>query len=404
MCENESKTAHCPILLTNAPKTVKIYLSGVFGRYGMIKIRSLKKIYKSKKKKQFLALNNINLTLPDSGLVFVLGKSGSGKSTLLNLIGGLDNISSGKIEVDGNNLATFSEKDFANYRNTHIGFIFQDSKTCTYFNGKTTSMSYTTYNEIFGTSYDATNLNTFEPHSITVTSYRFYDVYYQNPLYTVEIFIDGLGNFNSLFVASDLYPDTMHTMLKGDTYYYGLYFDGTDGIGAVLDMAEELCYEPQSYSIEGIHTMTRAVEVFVPIFELIGIILCIGVVFILVSFSTKMIKDKMHEIGILKALGAKNTTISIVFGLQILLIATLTAILTTLGYYLFIDIANDVLIESLTRLASSMIIFDIDFLTFIPLIAIENCALIALLAIISMLIPLIRIRGIKPVKIIKTKD
>ena len=92
----------------------------------MIKITALNKFYKSKRRSICHALKNINLTLPDAGLVFVLGKSGSGKSTLLNLIGGLDNISSGSIEVDGNDLAGFKEKDFCNYRNTHIGFIFQD--------------------------------------------------------------------------------------------------------------------------------------------------------------------------------------------------------------------------------------------------------------------------------------
>ena len=92
----------------------------------MIKITSLTKIYKSKRRRKCRALSNINLTLPDTGLVFVLGKSGSGKSTLLNLIGGLDNITSGSVEVDGNDLAKFREKDFCNYRNTHIGFIFQD--------------------------------------------------------------------------------------------------------------------------------------------------------------------------------------------------------------------------------------------------------------------------------------
>ena len=52
----------------------------------MIKITSLNKIYKSKKRKKCFALNDINLTLPDEGLVFVLGKSGS-------------------IEVDGNDLS-----------------------------------------------------------------------------------------------------------------------------------------------------------------------------------------------------------------------------------------------------------------------------------------------------------
>ena len=92
----------------------------------MIVISQLNKIYKSKKRKKCHALKDINLILPDNGLVFVLGKSGSGKSTLLNLIGGLDNITKGKITVDGNDLSKFGERKFCNYRNTHIGFIFQD--------------------------------------------------------------------------------------------------------------------------------------------------------------------------------------------------------------------------------------------------------------------------------------
>ena len=92
----------------------------------MIKITSLCKVYRSKKHKKCYALNNVNLTLPDAGLVFVLGKSGSGKSTLLNLIGGLDKITSGTIEVDGNDISHLNEKKMCNYRNSHIGFIFQD--------------------------------------------------------------------------------------------------------------------------------------------------------------------------------------------------------------------------------------------------------------------------------------
>ena len=92
----------------------------------MISINNLTKIYKSKKRNKVKALDNVSLTLPNSGLVFVLGKSGSGKSTLLNLIGGLDKITEGCIIVDGNDISRFKEKDFCDYRNTHIGFIFQD--------------------------------------------------------------------------------------------------------------------------------------------------------------------------------------------------------------------------------------------------------------------------------------
>ena len=82
----------------------------------MIKITSLYKVYKSKRRKKVAALNDVNLTLPDAGLVFVLGKSGSGKSTLLNLIGGLDKITSGTIEVDGNDISCLSEKEMCNYQ------------------------------------------------------------------------------------------------------------------------------------------------------------------------------------------------------------------------------------------------------------------------------------------------
>lgn len=92
----------------------------------MIEIKNITKIYKSKKKNNHKALDNVSITLPNNGLVFVIGKSGSGKSTLLNLLGGLDNTTSGSIIVDGNDITNYKEKDLANYRNNHIGFIFQD--------------------------------------------------------------------------------------------------------------------------------------------------------------------------------------------------------------------------------------------------------------------------------------
>ena len=92
----------------------------------MLKIRYLNKIYKSKNKKECHALKNINLTFDSKGLVFVLGKSGSGKSTLLNLLGGLDKATSGCIDINGNNLNELNERMLCNYRNSHIGFIFQD--------------------------------------------------------------------------------------------------------------------------------------------------------------------------------------------------------------------------------------------------------------------------------------
>ena len=91
----------------------------------MIQVNNLTKIY-NKDEKSVVALNNISFTLEDSGFVFITGKSGCGKSTLMNVLGGLDNATSGEILCNGRNLITLSDKDFDNYRNSYLGFIFQD--------------------------------------------------------------------------------------------------------------------------------------------------------------------------------------------------------------------------------------------------------------------------------------
>ncbi len=92
----------------------------------MIRFNDVSKEYKSKRGQITKALTNINFTLQDKGLIFIIGKSGSGKSTLLNILGGLDNKTTGKIYIDNKDIDNFKEKDFDNYRNTYIGFIFQD--------------------------------------------------------------------------------------------------------------------------------------------------------------------------------------------------------------------------------------------------------------------------------------
>ena len=59
-------------------------------------------------------------------MVFILGKSGSGKTTLLNVIGGLDSFDEGDILIKGKSTETFKQSDFDSYRNTMVGFIFQE--------------------------------------------------------------------------------------------------------------------------------------------------------------------------------------------------------------------------------------------------------------------------------------
>lgn len=92
----------------------------------MLETKDLVKIYKPKKGLPVTALNRVSLKFPEKGMVFLLGKSGSGKSTLLNVLGGLDSYENGTIIIKGVSSKKFKQKHFDSYRNTYVGFIFQE--------------------------------------------------------------------------------------------------------------------------------------------------------------------------------------------------------------------------------------------------------------------------------------
>ena len=75
--------------------------------------------------KKFNALDKINFSIPKGEFVVILGPSGAGKSTLLNLLGGMDNVTSGSIMVDNENIENYTKNELATYRAENVGFIFQ---------------------------------------------------------------------------------------------------------------------------------------------------------------------------------------------------------------------------------------------------------------------------------------
>ena len=89
----------------------------------MIKINNLYKKYNSEIEVD--ALKNINLIIEDSKLTTIIGNSGSGKTTLFNMIGAIDRPTEGTVIVDDIDIFNLNEKELANYRNEHIGYIFQ---------------------------------------------------------------------------------------------------------------------------------------------------------------------------------------------------------------------------------------------------------------------------------------
>jgi putative ABC transport system ATP-binding protein len=90
----------------------------------LIRLRALAKSYE-RGGQHIPVLEGIDLDVPAGDFVALMGPSGSGKSTLLNLLAGIDQPTSGSIEINGTNIASLSEAQLADWRAANIGFIFQ---------------------------------------------------------------------------------------------------------------------------------------------------------------------------------------------------------------------------------------------------------------------------------------
>jgi putative ABC transport system ATP-binding protein len=90
----------------------------------LVQVRDVHKVYRRGSEK-IDVLQGLNLEVPQGDFLALMGPSGSGKTTLLNMIGGLDQPTTGHVVVAGEDLSKASSKQLARWRSRHIGFVFQ---------------------------------------------------------------------------------------------------------------------------------------------------------------------------------------------------------------------------------------------------------------------------------------
>ena len=91
----------------------------------MLQVKNITKTFKSHHSYQ-KALDDVTVSFPEKGMVFIIGKSGSGKSTLLNMMAGLASPDKGEILFDGKDVTRMKEKELDEYHYQDIAFIFQN--------------------------------------------------------------------------------------------------------------------------------------------------------------------------------------------------------------------------------------------------------------------------------------
>lgn len=91
----------------------------------MLQLKNITKTYGNGDDREVQALKGIDIEFRENEFVSILGQSGCGKTTLLNIIGGLDNYTTGDLVINGKSTKQFKDRDWDTYRNHSIGFVFQ---------------------------------------------------------------------------------------------------------------------------------------------------------------------------------------------------------------------------------------------------------------------------------------
>ena len=97
----------------------------------MLELRKVSKVYNTGEFSQ-RALDQVSINFRENEFASILGPSGSGKTTLLNIIGGLDQYTSGNLVINGVSTKDYKDRDWDTYRNYKVGFVFQNYNLITH--------------------------------------------------------------------------------------------------------------------------------------------------------------------------------------------------------------------------------------------------------------------------------
>ena len=184
---------------------------------------------------------------------------------------------------------------------------------------------------------------------------------------------------------------------------YGLIFDDIDSSVKMLQEKPDGNFYIDDNNVKTIKLISKYVQVFKKLSVLISIVLSLTGLIYLVFYEVSNISSMKKEIGILKACGTEQRTISRIFIYQQIIVCIMVAIVSTLLSYLLIKFSNNLMVTSIEKYASAFI-SGLTIIKFIPRGILMILALTIIIIMASCTIPILLLIRVKPMNIIKAKE
>ena len=251
------------------------------------------------------------------------------------------------------------------------------------------------YNEIHGTNYNSqAEINkVFKPFELTMTLYD------NNQEVTFEQTFNVVG-LNGSWIINE---QDLQQLVYSENFAYSLYFEDTTQLLKIKDLAFDNGYKLFSHESDTVFSMTNMIRSFMPLFELLLLLIIIICLVYLISFGASTIKRNKYQIGVIKALGAKTNNIAGIFSWQMVTLGIAILLTSMVSIYFVTHYANQLLVSSFVedRIVNALYF---DIIPFVPHLVIIDLAIVMVITVLSCLAPILSVHKIKPIQIIKAKE
>ena len=263
-------------------------------------------------------------------------------------------------------------------------------------------ISYEDYEALTGINVNESTVGAvFKPIEITFSNYDYDYSFTSNPTPIFERKVKVVDLCNERTILS---KELVQELRKESYYQCGVYFDSTNIPSNLKDTLFENGFTYNSSIAILLNEVSNVIVTFEGFFNLILVVLCIAIILLLISYSIKIVKDKKYEIGVIKALGSKNSDLITIFGLHQLTLTSIVLIIYNSLNYFMLSLGNSILIKSISIIRKTDLLSNLELIILNPNFMIFNSVVIILVSLISFLVSMIKLHKVKPLEIIKAKE